>query len=683
MRFSYVPKGYTNLFNVDPRRPVLKTKVGIFGAFGLDLVLDDGYNLNYITPEVVVYLGLPRLPMTYPYTKEVCKVTEGVKASFTHGNYYEEVWCDIMPMASCHLSLWANWFNEHKVPNEKNGYKCVVDHWGTPLFPLSKVKNERQKIERIKGKQGGNLRVEKREVERSEVRGLPQSQSNISVHPSLGKDSYVGTSMMNGGTQVPNKETTIEGVMDALMGCPNIQFDPIDDRIDSSSKIDLSPPSVNTYALKDSSLSCDSCVDQPTCECSSLVEGSCNVIKKPQFGGTNDNVDHLNRSDSLSISSIKGLIACFAHRDHVLENASKNDMCPFEGELACFHSSLVVDHSLFKYNILFEDDEITPTDVPSGVNLESSVVLDNYTFYSDPLWCEAYPPKDGNLFLEDESTLVGKDCDEEEGGVCFSLTSSSWCVPIVNGMTHEFEPIRSHTHENTLDGVCCWKESAHLINGGALDPSLWMTFPFDPGSELNCGICVGMPGRNERHMVGDIVDSFPYAGKLFLRFYHPPEGPTLCVGRDNFQDPFSISYSEHDLVDCASYGGRRYLHREGEVCTFLYYLFACDEIPSWIISAVHVDQGIIEFYTCGYDPVLWTFYHFDPSESLKVFDLVGVSPFGWYYHVDEKNNHCPCSPFVGLIAMKIEDVWLFLEFETPRLNVLSAYLCTIHHAKRM
>ena len=47
------------------------------------------------------------------------------------------------------------------VPNEHNGYKCVVDHWGTPLFPLPKVKNERQKIERGKGEQGGNLRVEK------------------------------------------------------------------------------------------------------------------------------------------------------------------------------------------------------------------------------------------------------------------------------------------------------------------------------------------------------------------------------------------------------------------------------------------------------------------------------------------------------------------------------------------
>ncbi|WMV50754.1 hypothetical protein MTR67_044139 [Solanum verrucosum] len=380
------------------------------------------------------------------------------------------------------------------------------------------------------------------------------------------------------------------------------------------SKIDLCPPSDDTRALNDSPLSCDNCVDKSACEYSSLIEGSCDMIKEPQFGGTNDNVDHLNMSDSLSISFVEDLIACFAHRD--------------------------------------------------------------------------------------------QDYDEEEGGVFFPITSSSWCVPIVNIMTHEFETIRIHTHENTLEEVdlqdtflyylftyddahvIWWSmllegKSAHRINGGALDPSSWMTFPFDPSSELNCGICVGMPGRNGRHMVGDIVDSFPYAGKLFLRFYHPLEGPTLCVGKDSFLDPFSISYSEHDLVDCASYVGRRYLPREGEVCTFLYYLFAYDEVSSWIKGALHMDQGVITVYTCWYDPVLWTFYHFDPGECLKVCELVEVSSFGWYYHVVEKNNHCPYSPFVGLIAMIIEDVWLCLEFESPQLNAFNTNLCTTPHAKRI
>uniref|UniRef100_M1DPF6 Uncharacterized protein n=1 Tax=Solanum tuberosum TaxID=4113 RepID=M1DPF6_SOLTU len=264
-----------------------------------------------------------------------------------------------------------------------------------------------------------------------------------------------GTSVINGGTHVPAKEPTIKGVMDALTGCSNIQgkedlscghqgtiaklnnfaitneqsvtvslslsdpidslphidnvlvesvdtlVDPIDDRIDSSSNIDLYPPSVDIY--------------------------------EPQFGGTNKNVDHLIRSDSLCMSFVADPIACFAHRDHVLEGASKDDMCLFEGELACFTSSLVVDHSLFKYNILFDDNEITPSDVPSGVNHESSIVLDSYTCYNNPYGVKLFLPKDGNLFLEDESTLVGKECDEEEGGVCLPIPFSSWCVTIVNG----------------------------------------------------------------------------------------------------------------------------------------------------------------------------------------------------------------------------------------------------------
>ena len=149
-------------------------------------------------------------------------------------------------------------------------------------------------------------------------------------------------------------------------------------------------------------------------------------------------------------------------------------------------------------------------------------------------------------------------------------------------MTNAFEPIGSHTHENILEGVDLretflyylftyddahaveWSmllegKSANLINGCALDPSTWLAFPFDPSSELNCSICVGMFGRNDRPMVVDIVNSFPYAGKLFLRFYHPLEEPTLCVGKDSFLDPFSISYLEHDLVECASHGGRIYL----------------------------------------------------------------------------------------------------------------------------
>ncbi|KAH0633205.1 hypothetical protein KY284_035991 [Solanum tuberosum] len=178
--------------------------------------------------------------------------------------------------------------------------------------------------------------------------------------------------------------------MDTLVGCPDI--------------------SKGLSFQDEEDLSCR----RHVCECSSLVEGYCNVIKEPQVGGTYDNVDQLIGSDSLSISIVEDSLACFAHRYHVLENALKIDMCLFEGELECFNSSLAVDPSFFKYNILFEDDEITPSDVPSGVSHESSIVPDNYTCSDNPLWCGACPPNDENLFLEDESTLVGTDCDDEE-----------------------------------------------------------------------------------------------------------------------------------------------------------------------------------------------------------------------------------------------------------------------------
>uniref|UniRef100_M1DQM9 Uncharacterized protein n=1 Tax=Solanum tuberosum TaxID=4113 RepID=M1DQM9_SOLTU len=328
--------------------------------------------------------------------------------------------------------------------------------------------------------------------------------------------------------------------------------DPIDDRIDSSSKIDLCPLSVDTYSLNASSLFCNDCVDQPIYP-----------------------------------------IVCFAHRDHVLENISKNDMCFFEVEFACFNSSLVVDHSPFKYNILFEDDEIIPSDVPSGVNLESSIVLDSYTCYSNPLWCEAFPPKDGNLFSEDESTLVGKEGDEEEGGVCFPITSSSWCVSLFNGMTITFEPTRSHTYVDTLEEVDLrdtflyylftydeahaveWSmklenESANREKGEVLDPSPWISFPFDLGSELNCGTYVVMLGQNDKYHLDGFVDTFPYDGKSFLRVYNPIEEPTLCMRKSSFLSPFLYSCFEYDLADRTFYEGRSSLLRKGEV----YFKFA-------------------------------------------------------------------------------------------------------------
>ncbi|KAF3681948.1 putative LRR receptor-like serine/threonine-protein kinase-like [Capsicum annuum] len=67
-----------------------------------------------------------------------------------------------------------------------------------------------------------------------------------------------------------------------------------------------------------------------------------------------------------------------------------------------------IDHALFRFNILFEDDINTPKE-PSGEN-DGISFLEVYRRYANPIWCDNIPPKDENLFLEDVSTLMGKEC---------------------------------------------------------------------------------------------------------------------------------------------------------------------------------------------------------------------------------------------------------------------------------
>lgn len=54
--------------------------------------------------------------------------------------------------------------------------------------------------------------------------------------------------------------------------------DPINDRSDSSSKINLCPRSVDIYDLNDSSLLSDIGIDQLPFPCGTLLEGSCDVL---------------------------------------------------------------------------------------------------------------------------------------------------------------------------------------------------------------------------------------------------------------------------------------------------------------------------------------------------------------------------------------------------------------------
>ncbi|KAH0633572.1 hypothetical protein KY284_036358 [Solanum tuberosum] len=471
------------------------------------LIIDSGSCANVASKDVEDYLKLPTTKHAKPYTlqwlnEQELKVHEQVLIKFQIGKYHDVVLCDVIPMQASHVLLGRPWQHNHMSIHDgrHNTYTVMTMEckYVLKLMSPSQVLELYRKMDELR---------DKRKKEEGYVEA--EAQGERERRKLKGKAKL----LLDDHKEMREEDPREALVMGTFVGCPDIPT-----RVSFEGKEDLS------------------CGRQAACECSSLVEGPCNVIKEPQVSGANHNVDPLNRSDSMSISFAEDPIVCFVHRDHVLEHTSKNDICPFEGELPCFDSSLVVDHPLLKYNVLFEDEGITPSDVPSGVKLESSVAFNNYTVYSNPLWCEAFPPKDGNLFLADESTLVGKECDEEESGVGFPITSSS-----------------CHTHENTLEEVDLrdtflyylftydeahvveWSmmlenESASRAKGEVLGPSAWISFPFDPDSELNCGTCVMMLGQDDKYHLDGFVDNFPYDGKL-LRVYNLIEEPTLCMGK--------------------------------------------------------------------------------------------------------------------------------------------------------
>ena len=202
--------------------------------------------------------------------------------------------------------------------------------------------------------QGGNLRVEKREVVWSEVRGLPPNHANIGC-PSISKDICVGTNMASeeeqcqkevaaqafGGPSHHDKEDCTQGlqgkidnsytfvhvndncvasspwsvscslpICESIVSLPlddDVRFvsvdtlvDPIDDRIDSSCKIDLCPPSVETIVLNESTSSCEIYVDKLLCKNCSTLEDVCDMINESQVCNDIENVDQRNSSEPMS-----------------------------------------------------------------------------------------------------------------------------------------------------------------------------------------------------------------------------------------------------------------------------------------------------------------------------------------------------------------------------------------------
>lgn len=124
---------------------------------------------------------------------------------------------------------------------------------------------------------------------------------------------------------MPN-EQSVSGILslcefsDYLPSVDNVNIEsvdtlvyPIDDRIDSSCMVNLSPPSLDTFILNDSTLTFENYVNQITSKSSLIFEDVFSVINEPQVSDNVDRVDHVNKSDSLSISCVKDPITIFVH----------------------------------------------------------------------------------------------------------------------------------------------------------------------------------------------------------------------------------------------------------------------------------------------------------------------------------------------------------------------------------
>ncbi|WMV14249.1 hypothetical protein MTR67_007634 [Solanum verrucosum] len=401
-----------------------------------------------------------------------------------------------------------------------------------------------------------------------------------------------------------------------------IKVDPFDDRFDSSSKVNLCLPSVGTCSLNEGTLSCDESDATLVDPIDVQVDSSRKINLCPPSVGINDLNESLDHST----------ISCFTHVNF---------------EVEC----------LLKDNLLFDDDmtlEIVHSEMP--YNVGSVVTLSGYQLFENPLWCDDTLSKDGNLFYEDDSTFIGEVSVKMKWDAYVLNVTSSLCVPILHmncaSLVYKVEAklgnnlIEVHLCDTFLyylfayDDVSTFEWStmimeykgANRVNKGVLDPCSWISFPFDPGNELNCGISLVMLGQDDKNNLEEFVGAFPYDGKFFLRVYNLLEGPTLCMGKGSFLTPFLYYLFAYDLVDCTSYGDKSYLSREGEVylkfvmlslcvpsChvmsarilkpsfnlayrntlddpyvhdTFLYYLFAYDESHICLKWALHFGRGL-------------------------------------------------------------------------------------------
>ncbi|PHT88430.1 Signal recognition particle 54 kDa protein 2 [Capsicum annuum] len=112
----------------------------------------------------------------------------------------------------------------------------------------------------------------------------------------------------------------------------------------------------------------------------------------------------------VAINGQKGVVAAYPLWEEI-RTSLKLDNELIESELACPKSVRRIEPSLFRYNVLVEDSLISPNEPSGASDVDGIACLGGYSLYANPLWCDNIPPQDRNLFLEDESTLKGRECE--------------------------------------------------------------------------------------------------------------------------------------------------------------------------------------------------------------------------------------------------------------------------------
>ncbi|PHT45841.1 hypothetical protein CQW23_14999 [Capsicum baccatum] len=296
--------------------------------------------------------------------------------------------------------------------------------------------------------------------------------------------------------------------------------DRIDDRIDSSSKIDLCPPSVEAIVLNESTSLCENCVDQLVCKTCPPLENMCDVINESQVSEEFEDVGQGQRSEPVSLCCCKDSNVCLAHRvNHVLDISLKNDFA-----FTPLHDTLPV---LDKYGDLNCD----PFDVNGGLCL----LEDRRANVSLSLWGVAHIR--ASMF----DTLVFKLCEPQLEDV--KLYSCLWKGP-------RMLKTSCHLHGVGQVEVSCGTLGSvfHIIFRGK--PSSWANY---------------LP------WIGLLHGSFPIlpVGMTPLMEYLPSVSGWKERGPTSLQCPFlslCVPTCEYILDENCVFGA------------FLHYLYAYDDI---------------------------------------------------------------------------------------------------------